>query len=76
MIFTEDFFSLTSVYPSDDVVQLVDSFTKENVNYKKYTGSAQRPQNNSVGSMIFDTDLLKPIWFNGNNWIDAVGNIV
>ncbi|WP_347219409.1 hypothetical protein, partial [Chryseobacterium sp.] len=39
MIFTEDFFSPTSAYPSEDLVQLVDSFTKENVNYQKYTDS-------------------------------------
>ncbi|MDN3695685.1 glycosyl hydrolase family 28-related protein [Chryseobacterium tructae] len=41
-----------------------------------HVGSAQRPENNSVGSMIFDTDLLKPIWFNGNSWVDASGAIV
>ncbi|MFP3802389.1 hypothetical protein, partial [Paraburkholderia sp. SIMBA_027] len=34
------FFSPGSSYPSDDLVQLVDSYTKENVNYQKYNGSA------------------------------------
>lgn len=41
-----------------------------------HLSSSQRPQNNSVGSMVFDTDLLKPIWFTGNGWVDASGNIV
>nr|WP_314493030.1 right-handed parallel beta-helix repeat-containing protein [uncultured Chryseobacterium sp.] len=35
MIYTEDFFSATSIYPNDDLVQLVDSHTNENVNFKK-----------------------------------------
>ncbi|MDR6528127.1 hypothetical protein J2787_003546 [Chryseobacterium rhizosphaerae] len=35
MIYTEDFFAQNSPYPNDDLVQLVDNLTKENVNYKK-----------------------------------------
>jgi len=35
MIYTEDFFSPGSSYPTDDVVALVDSFSNENVNFKK-----------------------------------------
>lgn len=35
MIYTEDFFSFGSNYPTDDVVVLVDSFSNENVNFKK-----------------------------------------
>lgn len=42
------------------------------------TGSfttATRPPASSagVGMMIFDTTLGKPIWANGNNWVDASG---
>ncbi|MCQ9639883.1 hypothetical protein MP478_10855 [Chryseobacterium sp. WG14] len=37
MIYTEDFFTQNSPYPNDDLVQLVDNLTKENVNYKKVT---------------------------------------
>ncbi|REC46726.1 right-handed parallel beta-helix repeat-containing protein [Chryseobacterium pennipullorum] len=37
MIYTEDFFAQNSPYPNDDLVQLVDNQTKENVNYKKVT---------------------------------------
>lgn len=39
MIYTEDFFSPGSSFPADNLVQLVDSHTKENVNYVKYLGS-------------------------------------
>lgn len=39
MIYTEDFFSPGSSYPADNLVQLVDSHNKENVNYVKYTGA-------------------------------------
>jgi len=35
MIFTDDFFSTGSTLPNDDLVQLVDSNTFENVNYQK-----------------------------------------
>ncbi|MGU3376494.1 hypothetical protein [Chryseobacterium sp. M5A1_1a] len=40
MIYTEDFFSPGSSYPADNLVQLVDSYSKENVNYVKYMGVA------------------------------------
>lgn len=29
-----------------------------------------------IGYMFFDTDLKKPIWWNGNSWVDANGNAV
>lgn len=29
-----------------------------------------------IGYMFFDTDLKKPIWWNGTNWVDASGNAV
>ncbi|MDC8101714.1 hypothetical protein [Chryseobacterium rhizosphaerae] len=37
MIYTEDFFTAGSTYQNDDLVQLVDSYTHENVNFKKIT---------------------------------------
>ncbi|EJL68550.1 right-handed parallel beta-helix repeat-containing protein [Chryseobacterium populi] len=47
MIYTEDFFAAGSSFPNDDLVQLVDSYTLENVNFKKTTvwhdGSAMTP---------------------------------
>lgn len=51
MIYTNDFFALGSVYPNDALVQLVDSFTNENVNFKKVTvgidGTIITPSNES-----------------------------
>lgn len=51
MIYTNDFFALGSVYPNDQLVQLVDSFTNENVNFKKVTvgidGTIITPSNES-----------------------------
>jgi hypothetical protein len=38
--------------------------------------SAGRPQEPEVGFDYFDTDLNKPIWWNGSDWIDAASNVV
>lgn len=38
--------------------------------------TANRPSDAGTGSMIFDTDLGKPIFWNGTKWIDAMGNNV
>jgi len=32
-----------------------------------------RPGVGDIGSMYFDTTLGKPIWFDGNFWVDATG---
>ena len=37
----------------------------------------ERPTSNiMVGKLYFDTTLGKPIWYNGNNWVDATGTQV
>ncbi len=40
--------------------------------------SDKRPAANSVklGTSIFDSTLNKPIWSNGTQWVDAIGNVV
>jgi hypothetical protein len=38
--------------------------------------SSNRPSSPSVAQPFFDTDIGKPIWWNGTDWVDAVGNIV
>ena len=38
--------------------------------------TANRPAGISTGYMGFDTDLGKPIWWNGADWVDATGTIV
>lgn len=30
----------------------------------------------SIGMNVFDTDLGKPIWWNGTSWVDAMGTLV
>lgn len=38
--------------------------------------SGKRPANPRTGMMYLDTQINKPIWWNGNNWIDATGTTV
>lgn len=35
-----------------------------------------RPSNVNIGFMFFDESLNKPIWWNGNNWVDSQGTNV
>lgn len=38
--------------------------------------TANRPSNPVTGQSFFDTQIGKPIWRNGSNWVDATGSIV
>lgn len=38
--------------------------------------TANRIINPIAGTLVFDTTLNKPIWYNGHNWVDANGNNV
>jgi hypothetical protein len=38
--------------------------------------TASRPATPLIGFSYFDTDLNKPIWFDGTNWVDATGTTV
>lgn len=38
--------------------------------------TASRPATTVIGEFYFDTDLNKPVWFNGNVWVDATGATV
>ena len=38
--------------------------------------TAARPSSPSTGQHFFDTTLIKPIWYNGTNWVDATGTTV
>lgn len=33
-----------------------------------------RPVSPSIGFMYFDTDLNRPVWYTGTDWVDADGN--
>ena len=39
-------------------------------------GTGSRPGSPTAGQMYLDTDLNKPVWYNGSNWIDATGATV
>lgn len=42
-----------------------------------YRGNtANRPSNPKLGQDYFDTELGKPIWWNGSNWVDSTGTSV
>ena len=38
--------------------------------------TANRPGTPESFMMYFDTDLNKPIWYNGTDWVDSTGTIV
>jgi len=38
--------------------------------------TASRPSTTIVGQSYFDTDLTKPIWWDGSQWVDATGTAV
>lgn len=38
--------------------------------------TSNRPTNTNVGHCYFDTDLNKPVWWNGTNWVDVSGTNV
>lgn len=44
--------------------------------YLRSGTTAARPTPGTVGEEYFDTDLGKPIWHNGTNWVDATGTTV
>lgn len=43
---------------------------------KRTVNTADRPSNPIIGMNVFDSEISKPIWFDGINWIDASGNTV
>ncbi len=38
--------------------------------------TSSRPIDPNVNVQYFDTDLNKPIWYNGTDWVDAIGTVV
>ena len=36
-------------------------------------GTSSRPISPSTGQLYFDSDIGKPVWYNGTQWIDATG---
>lgn len=52
--------------------------TKENLEERisEPATSDNRPASPALGQCYFDTTLGKPIWFDGTNWVDALGSKV
>jgi len=38
--------------------------------------TASRPATPTIGQTYFDTTLGIPVWYDGTNWINAMGTIV
>jgi len=61
--------------------RIKDRATQTEVNnlYKKIKNggpTAERPSDPSNFERYFDTDLNKPIWWNGTDWVDSTGTII
>jgi len=50
--------------------------TKEFLDSNAGTSSDRPNLTSASGNAFFDTDLGKPIWFNGTDWVDASGTLV
>uniref|UniRef100_UPI0024E21D12 hypothetical protein n=1 Tax=Chryseobacterium sp. TaxID=1871047 RepID=UPI0024E21D12 len=75
MIFTEDFFAPGSSFPNDDLIQLVDSSTYENVNFKKITHWYDNtPMDDSKADNVVyrkkGNDYYVRIYSNGNEYLE------
>lgn len=54
-----------------------DSLQVVNRKYVTNNGtSANRPKSSVIGQPYFDTQISRPIWWNGTNFQDAAGNVV
>ena len=66
------------------ITEAVRRSKKEILNYSKKflkinntcTANTLPPKPTTGDGPYFDLDSKKPIWFNGQSWIDAVGNIM
>lgn len=82
MIYTEEFFATNSTYPNDDLVQLVDSFTNENVNFKITTSWRNEPMSDlRVDGIIYrkkGSVYYKRVYMGNINvrWFGAKGDNV
>ena len=45
-------------------------------NYNGNTGTRPILTSENVGFMFFDSDIGKPIWWNGSKWVDSTGNYI
>ncbi|MFC4687267.1 hypothetical protein ACFO4P_10025 [Epilithonimonas pallida] len=79
MIYTEDFFAIGSLYPSNDLVQLIDSYSLENVNFEKLNSSSiqedgiiYRKKGSDLYKRVLDNNILNAKIF--NPFCDGINN--
>jgi len=59
------------------VKTIADTVTSDVIALKTAGDTASRPSYDSAQSQPYlDTELGKPIWYNGSDWIDATGTTV
>jgi len=63
---------------ADGVAQTAEDNAKEYADSLVNLGgpTIDRPETPDNYMMYFDTDLNKPIWYNGTDWVDSTGTIV
>lgn len=62
MKFTDDFFSATSTDPADELVQLIDSNSNENVNYRKVTDWYHKAHPTPMTDSLCDGIIYRKRW--------------
>jgi len=73
-IFMRIYDSSWSAWTENRSYPIADEATVSTVNNSGDTAS--RPSTTIVGQSYFDTDLTKPIWWDGSQWVDATGTTV
>ena len=61
---------------ADTTYATIDTLNQVADKINKAGSSADRPTTADLGQCYFDTELNKPIWFNGTDWVDYTGTIV
>jgi hypothetical protein len=61
---------------ADEVESNAKDYTDTSSQPRQGGTTANRPSSPDNYEFYFDTDLNKPIWWNGSNWVDATGTTV
>jgi hypothetical protein len=68
---------ITDGWDNNDFIGPIDHVRKHNTTKLNDNGlTSDRPSSPNKGFNYYDRDLNQPIWWNGNDWIDATGTVV
>ncbi len=67
MKFTDDFFSSLSTDPADELVQLIDSYSLENVSYRKVTNWYHKAHPTPMTDALCDGIIYRKRWNSAEN---------